>query len=120
MSAFLLASRGIWGLGIFLIANRDDFLTYFRKRGITLPADQLQEKDPLDEEDQVQLNVALQKEIVRFTALGIQKSVREIDQLLQDSPQRSNSLSSFFFVSQTLYSSQLYGTISLFILNFFR
>ncbi len=62
------------------------------------------EKDnpPLEEEVQVQLNVALQKEIIRFTALGIQKSVREIDHLIQELPARSNSFSSYFFVSESI------------------
>jgi hypothetical protein len=95
ISAFLLAARGVWALGIFIVANRADFYTYLRKtRGITHHSDH----PPLEEEEQVQLNVALQKEIVRFTALGIQKSVREIGQLMHGGT-RSNSLSSFFFVS---------------------
>jgi hypothetical protein len=99
----------VWGLGIFLLANRADFITFFRKKKeFSLNSDP-QEKDnpPLEEEEQVQLNVALQKEIVRFTALGIQKSVREIDQLIQDLPHRSNSFSSFFFVSLSLILRQL-------------
>lgn len=32
------------------------------------------------EQEQLQLNVALQKEIVRFTVLGIQKSVRDMEE----------------------------------------
>jgi hypothetical protein len=35
------------------------------------------------EEEHIQLNVALQKEIVLFTALGIRKAVRRIDSITQ-------------------------------------
>ncbi len=41
----------------------------------------------------MQLNIALQKEIVRFTAVGIQRAIRETDELSrQNSSVRSSSL----------------------------
>ena len=90
ISAFVLAARGLWTLGIFLAANRVDLENYWKK--------QISDNNPREEEELVQLNVALQKEIVRFTALGIQKSVTEV--LVDNEEQRRRSGSVNFFVSK--------------------
>ena len=116
ISGFLLASRGIWSLGIFLIANWFEIYDYFNHSDSTIDyfkTDTLNQQFvnsnshlnisnlsnlsaaikpregsasfemrrsslrniPTKEEDErVQLNVALQKEIVKFTGLGILNS----------------------------------------------
>eukprot|EP01038_Epipyxis_sp_PR26KG_P007138 gene7138-9739_t len=119
VSGFLLASRGVWSLGIFLIANWYEIFDFFAtpKR---LPGENNQTIEdglersyssfsrsfsklpppPPEEEERVQLNIALQKEIVKFTSLGIQKAVMELQNRANleafDSNRSSSVVSSIF------------------------
>lgn len=55
---------------------------------------------PKEAQELVQLNIVLQKEIVRFTGLGIQKAAREINVIMeaQNSASRSSLASNIFFL----------------------
>lgn len=77
VSGFLLSSRGMWSLATFLVANWPAINAYFRNEQQRLQFGE--NAPPKEEEEQVQLNIALQREIVNFTALGIQRSVRDMD-----------------------------------------
>lgn len=87
-SGFLLASRGMWSLATFLVANWAAIVAYLRNEQQRLLYDG--NAPPKEEDELVQLNIALQREIVNFTALGIQRSVRDID-VFQKQDQRSIS-----------------------------
>lgn len=87
-SGFLLASRGMWSLATFLVANWAAIVAYLRNEQQRLLYDG--NVPPKEEDELVQLNIALQREIVNFTALGIQRSVRDID-VFQKQTQRSVS-----------------------------
>jgi hypothetical protein len=108
-SAFLLASRGIWSLVIFLGANWVEISTFFNSRNKQLPASAVAATTtagkslppPQAEQEQPQLNVALQTEIVRFTVLGIQRAVRDLEETMNDSERHSGG-ASMFFVSHVL------------------
>jgi hypothetical protein len=135
ISGFLLASRGIFSLGTFLAANWPAIRAYLRNdsnnttaystttsaaystSAVSVTAVNSQDKNtsnnnnnqyvpPKEEEEQVQLNIALQREIVNFTALGIQRSVRDMEKLrMTNESQRSSSTrySSFnLFVSYSI------------------
>jgi hypothetical protein len=92
----MFALRGVWSLGIFLLTNWLDLASYYRKNerikavssatnDNNLPSSAVTAialLPPKEEEELVQLNIALQKEIVKFTAVGIQRAVREIDDLI--------------------------------------
>lgn len=89
----------MWSLTFFLAANWREFSIYLRQRladndeanenfseRITTKIAKiignliLSKSDrpvPKVEDETVHLNIALQKEIVRFTALGVQKAVRD-------------------------------------------
>lgn len=84
-----MASRGTWSLGLFIIANWQDLSAFFQQESKQKDAN----APPKQEEELVQLNIALQKEIVRFTALGIQRAVRDAEHLSQNSKVRISSLS---------------------------
>ena len=47
-------------------------------------------------QEQVQLNVALQTEIVRFTVLGIQKAIRDVEESMLEQERLSTGGTSFF------------------------
>lgn len=47
-------------------------------------------------QEQVQLNVALQTEIVRFTVLGIQKAIRDVEESMAEQERNSTGGTSFF------------------------
>lgn len=81
-SSFLVASRGVWSLAIFFIANKTDFTNYFKYQ--KKKKDGIEDNVQFEDSDSVQLNVALQKEIVRFTALGIQKATRDAEGRCED------------------------------------
>jgi hypothetical protein len=87
-SGFLLSSRGLWSLATFLVANWPAIIAFLRNEQQRLLFDG--SAPPKEEEEQVQLNIALQREIVNFTALGIQRSVRDMD-LFQKRDTRSIS-----------------------------
>lgn len=111
----------MWSLGIFLLANWNEIRGHFfpaprlgtaggadHARTTTATNTSLSNRNfisadppPNEEQELVQLNIALQKEIVRFTGLGIQKAVREIDEILQaqSSASRSTGTGNIFFVS---------------------
>jgi hypothetical protein len=133
-SAFLLASRGAWSLGIFLMANWLEISTFFRNQrlGKSIAAGSgtggSRTPPPKEEQvsenafgmqrvsffleltfprtfwrhfsqEQVQLNVALQTEIVRFTVLGIQRAIRDVDETMAEQERLSGGgagTSSFF------------------------
>jgi hypothetical protein len=108
----LLASRGIWSLVIFLGANWVEISTFFNSRNKQLPASAVGAAavattagktlpPPQAEQEQPQLNVALQTEIVRFTVLGIQRAVRDLEETMNDSERHSGG-ASMFFVSHVL------------------
>eukprot|EP01039_Chlorochromonas_danica_P006594 gene6594-7287_t len=97
-SAFLLASRGIWSLGIFVLSNALELQLYLKHLRGELPsstADASRQVEvinaPKEEEELVQLNVALQKEIVRFTATGIRQALRAMERSSTIQAQRSSS-----------------------------
>jgi chemotaxis receptor (MCP) glutamine deamidase CheD len=46
---------------------------------------------PKVEQEQVQLNVALQTEIVRFTVLGIQKAIQEVNETMAEQERLSGA-----------------------------
>lgn len=53
----------------------------------------------------MQLNVALQTEIVRFTVLGIQKAIRDVEESMAEQERNSTGGTSFFVsVLHFLYS----------------
>ena len=54
----------------------------------------------------MQLNVALQTEIVRFTVLGIQKAIRDVEESMAEQERNSTGGTSFF-VSVTLFLAWL-------------
>lgn len=88
-------------MGTFLVANWSAITNYLHnEQSRPLSGEQV---PPKEEEEQVQLNVALQAEIVNFTALGIQRAVRDLRELakLSQSQRSSNSRYSSFnlFVS---------------------
>lgn len=60
----------------------------------------ISDTNPKEEEELVQLNIALQKEIVRFTALGIQKAVTEIIPFGEDRNRSNSANNNTFFVSK--------------------
>lgn len=78
----------MWTLATFLVANWPVIYAYLRNEQQRLLYDGT--APPKEEEEQVQLNIALQREIVNFTALGIQRSVRDMD-LFQKQDRRSMS-----------------------------
>lgn len=84
----MLASRGLWSLVFFVAANWNELSEYITARG-NRTADQ--STCPKEEEEQVHLNLALQKEIVRFTGLGIQKAVKDINDQLEAKAKMSRS-----------------------------
>lgn len=98
ISGFLLASRGVWSLGTFLVANWPAILAYIRneQQKALFNGNNSYNTPPKEEEEQVQLNIALQREIVNFTAHGIQRAVRDMEQLLLKSSVSSNSRYSSF------------------------
>ena len=114
VSAFLLASRGIWSLGIFLAANWNEIYAHFHKileqnkalrnSGNTSTTDGTHSVPPKEEQELVQLNIVLQKEIVRFTGLGIQKAAREINVILEaaNSASRSSLTSNLIFFANKM------------------
>jgi len=82
-SIFILASRGLFTLTFFLIANRKEITGYFldKHRHASNTSDSPSEYSyaPKVENENIQLNVALQHEIQRFTKLGIQKAIKDAD-----------------------------------------
>ncbi len=106
VSAFLLASRGMWSLGIFLLANWNEIHQHFQALHLKHQSDATAPYIPKEEQELVQLNIVLQKEIVRFTGLGIQKAAREISVIMeaQNSTSRSSLTSNLaFFVSYRMF-----------------
>lgn len=75
-------------MATFLVANWPAIIAFLRNEQQRLLFDG--SAPPKEEEEQVQLNIALQREIVNFTALGIQRSVRDMD-LFQKRDTRSIS-----------------------------
>jgi hypothetical protein len=93
-SSFVLASRGLWSLGIFVVSNYKEIYDFFKNKEKVELERQINRdlakngivaanSGAYKEEEHIQLNVALQKEIVLFTALGIRKAVRRIDSITQ-------------------------------------
>ena len=79
ISIFVLAGRGMWTLGLFIFANGkeiDSYIKTYRSRSLGSVSEV-----PEAELETVQLNVALQLEIVRFTVKGIKKAVSDNDQI---------------------------------------
>jgi len=54
----------------------------------------------------VQLNVALQTEIVRFTVLGIQKAIRDVEESMAEQERNSTGGTSFFVSDAQLLAVQ--------------
>jgi hypothetical protein len=108
----MFASRGVWSLGIFVVTNWMDLAYFYRsqqakkQRSLSVAAgtSELMQSPPKEEEELVQLNIALQKEIVRFTAIGIQRAVKEIDDVLHHKGSRTSSIANSlnFFVRISL------------------
>ena len=55
-------------------------------------------------QEQVQLNVALQTEIVRFTVLGIQKAIRDVEESMAEQERNSTGGTSFFVSAHSTLS----------------
>jgi hypothetical protein len=107
VSAFLLASRGMWSLGIFLLANWNEIHQHFQSLQLKHQSGANVPYIPKEEQELVQLNIVLQKEIVRFTGLGIQKAAREINVIMeaQNSASRSSLTSNLIFFVSCIFTA---------------
>ena len=113
-----LAGRGIWALIVFFSANYKDLLEYYRivsaQKNKAVSTDQGSTGTSSSlEESAIELNLALQREIVGFTGLGIRRAVLEADRL-EPGNIRKNSSRAFMTVLQTIMASGDYVT---FVLN---
>ena len=79
ISIFVLAGRGMWTLGLFLFANWKEIKSFLVKNYRSRSSASEDTDVPEAELETVQLNVALQLEIVRFTVKGIKKAVSDYD-----------------------------------------
>jgi hypothetical protein len=64
----------------------------------------------MNSQEQVQLNVALQTEIVRFTVLGIQRAIKDVDETMAEQERLSGggAGTSSFFVSPRAHPLHAY------------
>jgi hypothetical protein len=120
--AFLLASRGAWSLGIFVVSHWTELVLYWkneqmRRESISNPRGKSIDHDmlspPKDEEELVQLNVALQKEIVRFTASGIRQALRGVEITRPALERSSSSLKGAFSIFVSNLALYVFSLLSL-------
>jgi hypothetical protein len=128
--SFMFASRGVWSLFIFLMTNWMDLKNYYdseqekhRQQQESIASNNdpsyvmSPSSPPKEEEELVQLNIALQKEIVRFTAIGIQRAVKEIDELMHSSGSHSGSRTSSLANSLYFFKLRLPGDAVSFVVD---
>lgn len=69
-------------------------------------------------QEQVQLNVALQTEIVRFTVLGIQRAIRDVEESTNEPERLSGGIGApSFFVSFPCFKAVIYCSLRALIMN---
>jgi hypothetical protein len=118
LCAFLQASRGVWSLGIFTASHWTELSLYFYPNTADSTAtNQPNSLSDVDELGLVQLNVALQKEIVQCTAAGIRQSLRalEISKANNHASTSTSSTTSRNSTQQRSSSRTISGTFGLFV-----